>query len=45
MEKTLTQEEVNSIHKDIELAVKEKLKVQIRWTVIYLGLKVIHIEE
>ena len=30
MEKTLTQEEVNSIHKDIELAAREKLKVLIR---------------
>jgi phenylalanyl-tRNA synthetase alpha chain len=30
MEKTLTQDEVNSVHKEIENAAKEQLKVDIR---------------
>jgi phenylalanyl-tRNA synthetase alpha chain len=30
MEKTLTQDEVNSVHKEIESAAKEQLKVDIR---------------
>ena len=30
MEKTLTQEEVNAMHKDIEEASREQLKVEIR---------------